>query len=487
MRNILILLAGLIFCDAVNAQVITGKIMDAEQKPLPKASVSLLRASDSSLVKMSVAAAQGVYTFEHIYNDKYLLLATSVGYGRAYSGVFVFDTTQTTARDLLLDKASTQMAGVTVTAKRPPVEVKAGKTVVNVEASPTNAGLNVLEILQKSPGVSVDNDDNISLKGKGGVLILIDGKQTYLSGQNLATFLKSLQASSLDQIEIMTNPPAKYDAAGAAGVINIKTKKGTIKGINGNVNFNYAQGLYPKYNGGANFNYRNKKINLFGSYNGGTWEGWGIMNINRNFYNEGVFNGSSKQTTQRHNKNYWHNGKIGMDYFFTDKDVAGVVISGNLNPWNNWQKSNSNLYDADNNLSNILRSDAYNGGRAKNITTNLNYRHTFDSAGREVSFDLDQGYYNNRGSNALTTKVYNPDNTQYGKTVMLNGTIPSIINIYSGKADYTHPFNKTTKLETGIKTSFVNTDNNVLYQRDTTTGWYVDEQRTNHFIYRETS
>lgn len=483
MRLLFLLLSLTAAAIITEAQVITGKITDIGSKPLAGASVALLKAGDSALVKMNITDKEGLYRFDNIASGDYLLLVTSVGYTKAFSPVFNHSTDS--KLDVVLEKTGTQMAGVVVTAKKPPVEVKAGKTVVNVDASPTNAGLNVLEILQKSPGVSVDNDDNISLQGKGGVLILIDGKPTYLSGQNLATFLKSLQASSLDQIEIMTNPPAKYDAAGAAGVINIKTKKGTIRGINGNVNFNYAQGLYPKYNGGANFNFRNKKINLFGSYNGGAWEGWGIMNINRNFYKEDVFNGSSIQTTQRHNKNSWHNGKIGMDYFFTDKDVAGVVVSGNINPWNNWQQSSSELYDAANNLNNILRSDAYNGGRAKNITTNLNYRHTFDSAGREISFDLDQGYYRNRSSNLLTTRVYKPDNTQEGNTVMLDGVLPSIINIYSGKADYIHPFNKSIKLEAGIKTSFVSTDNNVLYQRDTTTGWYVDEQRTNHFIYRE--
>ena len=173
--------------------------------------------------------------------------------------------------------------------------MRAGKTVVNVDASPTNTGLNVLEILEKSPGVAVDNDGNVSVKGKSGVLILIDGKQTYLSGTQLASFLKSIQANSLDQIEIMTNPPAKYDASGNAGVINIKTKKGTIRGMNGNVSLTYNQGYYAKYFGGANFNYRNEKLNIFGSYDGGQWEGLGTLTIDRNFYKNDVFSGSSDQ------------------------------------------------------------------------------------------------------------------------------------------------------------------------------------------------
>ena len=140
---------------------------------------------------------------------------------------------------------------------------------INVDASPTNTGLNALEVLEKSPGVTVDNDGNISLKGKQGVMILIDGNPTYMSGADLAALLKNMQSSSLDQIEIMTNPPAKYDAAGNSGIINIKTKKGIVKGMNGIVMLGYTQGLYGRFNGGVNLNYRNDKVNLFGGYNGG--------------------------------------------------------------------------------------------------------------------------------------------------------------------------------------------------------------------------
>lgn len=481
-----IFLIGLaIWSVGAQAQSISGKITATDNKPLEKASVSLLNTLDSSVQKVTTADHTGRFRFDKLHAGNYLVVATNVGYTKSYSAPINFDGGDTTVDTIILEKSSTQLSGVVVTSKRPPFEVKAGKTVVNVDASPTNAGLNVLEILEKSPGVSVDADGNVSLKGKGGVLILIDGKQTYLSGTQLAAFLKSIQASGLDQIEIMTNPPAKYDAAGGAGVINVKTKKGVVKGMNGNVNLNYAQGVYPKYNGGANFNYRNNKVNVFGSYNGGVWEGLGTLTLHRNFYKDGVFSGSSDQETDRHNKSQWHNGKLGFDYNFTAKDVAGIVVTGNINPWKNWQQSASNLRNADGAINTVFLSDVFNSNNSRNINANLNYKHSFDSAGREFSVDVDRGYYENRGSNVLATTVYNPDNSQRGNKVLLNGDFPSVINIYSGKMDYVHPFNKNLKLETGIKSSFVNTDNNVLYQRDTSTGWYVDRQRTNHFIYKE--
>jgi iron complex outermembrane recepter protein len=465
---------------------IVGTVTAESLKPIEAATVTLLSSTDSSLVKMGVSDQSGTFVFEGIAEGKYLVLVSAVGYQPHYSSAQISaDTFNAIMKTIQLRPLAESMAGVTVTAKRPPIEVKAGKTVVNVDASPTNTGLNVLEILEKSPGVAVDNEDNISLKGKNGVLILIDGKQTYLSGAQLAAFLKSIQASSLDQIEIMTNPPAKYDASGNAGVINIKTKKGTVKGLNGNVSLTYNQGYYPKFFAGTNFNYRNAKLNIFGSYDGGQWEGLGVLNIDRRFYKSSLFSGSSDQSTARHNKSNWNNLKLGVDYNFTKKDVAGIVVTGSINPWKSSQKSASNLRDPEGNVNKQFLSEAYNANKQRNINTNFNYKHSFDSTGREISVDLDEGYYNNTGTNLLTTEIYDAGDRQIGNPIYLEGNLPSVIKIHTAKTDYVHPFSKTLKLETGIKASFVNTDNNVLYQRDTGTGWTTDQQRTNHFIYEE--
>ncbi len=465
---------------------IAGTVSSENQQPLASATITLLHAQDSSAISTSVANQTGKFEFENIPEGKYLVLVSAVGYEPSYSAVAISPRTPNlTLQTITLIPRADSMAGVVVTAKRPPIEVRAGKTVVNVDASPTNAGLNVLEILEKSPGVAVDNDGNISLKGKSGVLILVDGKQTYLTGTQLAAFLKSIQANSLDQIEIMTNPPAKYDASGNAGVINIKTKKGALKGMNGNLSLTYNQGYYPKYFAGTNFNYRNDKLNLFGSYDGGQWEGLGILTIDRNFYKNGSLSGSSDQQTDRHNKNNWHNLKLGVDYNFTRNDVAGIVITRSINPWKNWQNSLSNLRDTDGDLNTLLLSDAYNANKTRSVNTNFNYKHSFDSTGREITVDLDQGFYESDGTNFLTTKVYNPENLQRGNTVLLEGHLPSAIRIYTAKTDYTHPFSKNMKLEAGLKAGFVNTDNNVIYQRDTSTGWKTDIQRTNHFVYKE--
>src|SRR5205085_2107183 len=165
--------------------------------------------------------------------------------------------------------------------KRPVNEQKIDKTVVNVDASPTNTGLSALEVLEKSPGVTIDNNNNISLKGKQGVIILIDGKPTYLTGENLANFLKNLSANQLDQIEIMSQPSAKYDASGNSGVINIKTKKSKAAGFNGTISTSAIFANYFKNTNNLSLNWRKNKVNLFGNYGYSRWEGFNDLYINR--------------------------------------------------------------------------------------------------------------------------------------------------------------------------------------------------------------
>src|SRR5690606_15541657 len=159
--------------------------------------------------------------------------------------------------------------------------------------------------------------------------------------------------------------------------------------------------------------------------------------------------------------------------------------NGNINPWKNWQQSISYLKDVNQQVSSAFISDAFNSDKSNNITTNLNYKHSFDSTGWEISTDLDYGYYKSSGKNFLSTEIFNADHSKRGNTILLDGRFPSTTKIYTGKVDYVHPFSKDLKLETGIKTSFVDIDNDVAYKRDTSTGWFFDEERSNHFIYKE--
>ncbi|MEO7983590.1 MAG: TonB-dependent receptor, partial [Bacteroidota bacterium] len=246
---------------------ISGLIQDATGKPVPAVSVSLLKAKDSSLAKMAVSNKEGKYEFENIADGSFVIATSSVSFAKSFSAPFTLSQSNNTIQVATLQLAATAkgLTEVTVTAKKPFIETKIDKTVVNVDASPTSAGATAMEILEKSPGISVDNDGNISLRGKAGVIVMLDGKLSYLSASDLANMLKNMPASALDQIEIMTNPSSKYDASGNSGVINIKTKKGKNAGFNGSVMVGFTSSIYkprtalyliPKSQNSINFNWR---------------------------------------------------------------------------------------------------------------------------------------------------------------------------------------------------------------------------------------
>jgi len=466
---------------------IIGHVIDGNTNTIGSATITLLKAKDSSIAKISTSDKAGSFSFDNIAAGKYLVSISAVAHQTAYSPVFELSAANSsvTLKTIKLEPQSKLLGTVTVTAKKPLIEQRPGMTVLNVDASPTNTGTNALELLEKSPGVSVDNDGNISLKGKQGVLILIDGKPTYMSPTDLAAFLKNMQSSNLDQIEIMTNPPAKYDAAGNSGIINIKTKKGNIKGMNGTANIGYSQSYYSRFNGSANLNYRNNKLNLFGGYNGGTYEGYNNLTIERKFYeSDKTLTGTGDQLSNRHFKGTYQSVKAGMDYYFSKKDVAGFVANGYFGDNHQPQSTTANVRDASESILYKLRSNADNSSSYTNISVNGNYKHTFDSTGRELSADVDYAHYNNKSNNSLSTQSFDANDIKDGNPVNLAGHIPSIINIYSGKLDYIHPFKGGLKLETGLKTSYVETDNQVTYLRNNGSGWSQDD-RSNHFVYKE--
>jgi hypothetical protein len=267
---------------------VAGTVIDGNTKTVESATITLLRAKDSSVAKIGVADKTGKYEFDGVPEGRYMVSVTAVGHNKGFSETFEINASSSNVelKTIELVPAVKAISGVTVTAKKPLIEQKLDRTIVNVEASITAVGGSALEVLERSPGVTVDKDGNISLKGKQGVVIMIDGRPSYLGGADLANLLKSMSASQLEQIEIMTNPPAKYDAAGNSGVINIKTKKNKQFGYNGSLTTGFTQGIYPRFNESGNFNYRNGKVNVFTNLSYNRNHRREVLDISRNFRDE---------------------------------------------------------------------------------------------------------------------------------------------------------------------------------------------------------
>lgn len=313
---------------------ITGTITDGgDQKIIDGATISLLRAKDSGLVKLSLADKEGHFSFENVKNGNYVVMASSIGRRKVYSSpLTITDGSNASAGTLKLEAQTTTLQTVAVDTKKPYIERQIDKTIVNVDALISNAGSNALEVLEKAPGVMVDKDGNISLKGKQGVIIMMDGKPAYLSGQQLSNMLKGMPSSAIEQIEIMTNPSAKYDASGNSGIINLRTRKSKMVGFNGSYTASYTQAIYDRYSTSINLNYRKNKVNLFGNYSYNQRTGFEDLSLNRTFRDkttkeiETIFD----QSTFMRSIGSSHNAKAGLDFYADKKqrsDLSSVAIS----------------------------------------------------------------------------------------------------------------------------------------------------------------
>lgn len=471
---------------------ISGTVNDESGKALSGTTVSLLRGKDSSLVKLTITDKSGRYDFINIKEGNYLVSFTSVGFEKKFSTPIDVASDDVEVPVTALMQTAKEVKGVTVVATKPFIESKIDRTVVNVEASPSSAGATAMEVLEKSPGISVNNDGIISLRGKAGVIVMVDGKPTYLSATDLANMLKNMPASALDQIEIMTNPSSKYDASGNAGVINIKTKKGRNNGFNGSLTLGIGTSIYrpenttyfmPRSQNSFNFNYKSGKYNFFGNYNPNLFRGRNIMELTRNFVEDGVFTGSSAQVTKFKFGNQNHTLKLGLDYSADKKNTFGVVVSGFTFHGKPTPASTQVLKDANGDITSVLGSKTINDNRFDNFTGNLNWKHTFDSAGKELTADFDYVKYVSTSDLLLASEFYDAEYQRTGD-LLLKGHLPSDINIYSFKSDLTIPY-KGGRLEAGVKSSYVTNDNEVDYRRQLFDKTWVADNRSNHFIYDE--
>lgn len=485
------LLVSLIFllsnAVAQSAGKVWGRIVQ-NTKPAEGATVSLLRAKDSATVTFSVVNKEGVFAFENIADGKYLVSVTAVGYRKTYSKPVEVSPKQQSIQlsEIALVAVEKDMANVTVTAKRPLIENKIDRTVVKVDASITNIGTSALEVLEKSPGVTVDREGNISLKGKAGVLVMVDDRPTQLGGADLANLLRGMSSAQLDQIEIMTNPPARYDAAGTSGVINIKTKKVVKAGMNGSANVSYSQGRYPKTAESLNFNYRESKLNLFTALNHNYQKRFSTLRLNRNILagNTASVDKIFNQEANRVSEGNSYSAKLGLDFFATEKTTVGAVININSRGMSSVNPNVTNISNAFKDLESVTKALVNNETDWVSINANLNFRRLLDKKGRELTSDFDFAKHTMDNNLFMVNSYTDAIGIENRKADTLTGDLPQEIEVYSGRVDYLHPLKKG-RFEAGIKSSIVRTDNDANYDSIQYGAIVHDYNRSNHFVYEE--
>lgn len=477
----------LLFCTTLSigqsqpaTDAFTVTVLNEQNEVLEGAVVEVLKASDKKLLRSAVTNKNGVSVFYISATDTYIFNTSYLGYETRTSNIGKNEINGKKITITLQPNAKT-LANVSVSSRKPFIQQAQGKVIVNVDASLTNAGTTVLEVLEKSPGVMVDKNSGISLQGKAGVLVLIDDKQTYLSGADLANLLNGMSSSQVETIELITSPSAKYDASGNAGIINIKTKKNKQIGFNGVLNSAYSQGKYPKFNNSLNLNYRNGKFNTFFNYSSNLSKNFtSIYALRRYYSNTGALLYTLDQPTMFISKNFNNTIRTGFDFYASSKTTLGASLTGISVTRDGTSDAVASWINNSGTVDSSIRTLSATNYKFINGGINLNGKHNISKT-QDISVDLDM-------------LKYTIDNTQLFSNYMQGsggyvegsrGSLPSSIKIFSAKADYILQTGKNSKLESGYKFSSINTDNIAEYQLYDGTSWKEDLNKSNHFLYKE--
>ncbi|GAB4093502.1 outer membrane beta-barrel protein [Flaviaesturariibacter terrae] len=481
-KHLAFLLLATAACSGARAQgaaSIRLNVRDAAAA-LPSATVELRKLPDSSLVKIGATDADGSAHFGGVAAGTYFLRASHVGFARAITSPFTVATADSSYTYALQLEPAGTLAGITVAARRPFIEQKPGKTVVNLESSITSVGSTVSEALERLPGVSVDKDGNLALKGRSGVNVYIDGKPSNLSGAELATLLQGMSASNISQIELLDQPPARYEAAGGAGVINIITKRTRQKGFNGSVSTGITQGRYAKTNNSLQLAWRRDRWSIGTSYSLNAGRGFTRIDALRTYYNSsGAPVSVAEQLSLLTGNNYTHNLRANADFAATKKTSLYFAANGLLLKRTSDGNNEANWKTPTGQPDSTMRTNSSTASKWHNGGLGLGLRHSF-SASRGLSVDLDGQWYGMQGGQYFDNSAVAGSSAAQA----YRSDAPGALRILSARADYNARAG-SWNFETGARWAGIHTDNEVRYEANEGGGWHPDMGRSNHFVYQE--
>ena len=431
---LLLFLFVLTLSTSARAQQIRGQVQDENAAPLPYANVALYT-PDSTLAKVETTDDAGLFRIQNVTAGTYRLVVSFIGYPEIQrEGVAVTAGETTDLGVLQLELGGVELAEATVTATRALVEVKPDRTVFNVQGTINAVGNNGLDLLRKAPGVTIDNNDNINVLSRAGVLLYVDGKRLPLQGQDLSNYLRNLTAEQIDRIDIITNPSAKYEAEGNAGIIDIRLKKAENEGANGSLSGAYSQGRYAQYNLNANGNYRNRQLNIFGSLGYSSTYWWNELTFDS--YQNNLF---LDEETQSFNDNRTPSYRLGVDFYVAPKHTVGFLVGGQYTDTESRSQNDIDIYSLRDdvilpNPDSLLRAGGLSDMDRGQNTFNLNYRFDIDQ-GRSLNVDLDYGRYRNDQLRDQPNVYLTPEGN-FSSAFYNYFDTPVDIDIYTAKADY---------------------------------------------------
>lgn len=476
MRTLLLFL-GLAASTLAQAQTVSGRVLDPESTPIPLVNV-LLTDTGNVLLKAAVTDMEGRFQIASPRAGTFGLVLSSVGFDQ--------DTLQITVGseplelgDLTMSSSAEMLAGAEIQARKPLVSVDPDKMVLNVADHLSASGANGLELLRKAPGVMIDNNDNIIVEGKSGIQVFIDGRPSPLRGEDLTNYLKSLQSTDVESVEIITQPSSRYDASGSAGIINIILKREKGLGTNGTLNAGFVRGAKNRYTGSLSLNHRNKRLNAFANYSTNQGQRTHFMDFYRS-QNSLVFISETRKVIEFNN----HNVQLGADFYAGKRSTFGMQLNGsNGNITDNTTSSTSIFTQGNAQADSILFAPAIGFSERVNSSANLNYRFK-DTTGVTLSIDVDAAQFQRDLLDKLPNYYLSPNGeTVYTERITEQET-PIEITMYSAKLDYERPF-LGGLFAGGGKWAKVETANTLDYYHEIDDELQLDSARSNSFNYDE--
>lgn len=485
MKNICALLF-LYLAFGITAQTsysVVGTVSNEASQPIDLTLISVFNQLDTSFVKSEYTDSDGSFQITNLPGGDYILRFGAGGFEKLDRSISL--TENLNLENVALTSDGIEMEAVQVTATVPFVQRKIDRTVITPDAMIANAGSNALELLERAPGVTVDQNGVIAIKGRTGVNVYINDKPSYLSGSDLEAYLRSLPAASIKNIEIIENPPAHYEAAGNAGIININVKRSTLKGVYGNAAASYRRSRYNSTNNYANLNYNRKKVSLAGSISGGLWENFQDLNINRYYLdNNGALTSSFEQNSFNNRNGQYLNGRLAIDFYPTEKSTFGFSYRGNTSPIDRKVDNTSIVSDNLGNLQHEVVADNLSATTFKSNLISGYFTRKLDTLGSQISLDADYVQYVSSNDQLFQNFQYDAQgNLTYEDQI--NGAIPSEITIYAAKTGYTKPFKNNSKFDAGARVAYTQTDNEAIYTNTIGGVTTPDYNLSNRFLYDE--
>ncbi len=468
----------------VSTASISGTIIDAENKePIIFATILLLNEEQEILVKSELSETKGEFNFKNLKNGSYKIKITHDDYKTFSTGIITIKSDnqkEVLPIELLKIAKKESLKEVVILKKKKLVETKIDRTILNVDALESNTGITALELLKKAPGTSISEQGVVSLNGKANATIFVDDRPTYLSGAQLESYLSGLSSDNIDKIEIMTNPPAKYEAAGNGGVINIKLKKSKKEGENGSVVLGLRQHKFTEYNAVFNLNKKKENYNIFLNGNVAYKKRFQDLYISRNYTDTGSY---SKQENNNVGDAILTNLRFGADYNLSKNTVIGVSADGLIWNGNDIDNSLNYLYNRNQTTDSIVKTLGDADNKFVNSGINLNINHKLNEKS-DVSANLDYLLYDSFPYQQFRNSIIFPDPSK-NYSDMLVGGAASKVNIYSGKLDYSNQVTKKTNLQTGFKYSNIKTNNKSEYFDIVNDVSTPNLNQNNKFLYNE--